>query len=64
MIEDGARGLLVWHVTETAGFESAWVELDGLQLTARGAAAGQLPEPYSVSYVLDELLGADPVSVS
>lgn len=53
MIDDGARRLLVWHVTETAGFESAWVELDGLQLTARGAAAGQLPEPYSVSYVLE-----------
>jgi hypothetical protein len=51
--ESSARRLLVWHVTETAGFESAWVELTGLQLTARGAATGQRPEPYSLSYVLE-----------
>jgi hypothetical protein len=45
--------LLAWHVTETAGFESAWVERTGLALRADGASVGQLPEPYSLSYVLE-----------
>src|SRR5262249_51220848 len=45
--------LLAWHVTETAGFESAWVERDGLVLRAEGVSVGQLPGPCSLSYVLE-----------
>jgi hypothetical protein len=43
----------VWQVIETAGFESAWVQLDELRLRAVGRVAGQLPEPYWLSYVLE-----------
>jgi hypothetical protein len=50
--EQGGARLLVWHVTETAGFEAAWVALDGLTLRASGQAAGQLPEAYWLSYRL------------
>jgi hypothetical protein len=39
-------------VDETAGYESAWLELDGLALRATGQAAGQLPRPYWLSYTL------------
>ncbi len=53
--EDGGRGgrrLLVWQVVETAGFEAAWLRLDGLALRASGQAAGQVPEPYWLTYEL------------
>jgi len=52
--EDGGGGwrLLVWQVVETAGFEAAWLRLDGLALRASGQAAGQLPEPYLLTYEL------------
>jgi uncharacterized protein len=42
----------VWQVAETAGFEAAWLRLDGLALRASGQAAGQLPEPYLLAYEL------------
>jgi hypothetical protein len=42
----------IWRVEETAGYESAWLELDGLGLHATGQAAGQLPGPYWLSYTL------------
>jgi hypothetical protein len=42
----------VWCVEETAGYESAWLELDGLALRATGQAVGQLPRPYWLSYTL------------
>jgi hypothetical protein len=45
--------LFVWLVTETAGFEAAWIELDGLALRVEGRAVGQLPEPYWLSYALE-----------
>ena len=45
--------LFVWLVTETAGFESGWIELDGLELHVEGRAVGQRPEPYWLSYVLE-----------
>jgi len=48
-----APRFFVWRVTETAGYESAWVELDRLTLRASGRVAGQLPEPYWLSYTLD-----------
>jgi len=43
---------LVWQVVETAGFEAAWLSLDGLALHATGRAVGQLPEPYWLTYTL------------
>lgn len=49
--------LHVWAVTDTAGFEAAWVDLDGMQLRAKGRTAGQLPVPYWLSYEL--LTGPD-----
>jgi uncharacterized protein len=48
----GGFRLLVWQVAETAGFEAAWLRLDGLALCASGQAAGQLPEPYLLTYEL------------
>jgi|HubBroStandDraft_6_1064221.scaffolds.fasta_scaffold12719_2 hypothetical protein len=45
--------LFVWLVTETAGFESGWVELDGLELHVQGRAVGQRPESYWLSYALE-----------
>ena len=42
----------VWAVTETAGFESAWVDRHGLRLHAQGRSVGQLPEPFWLSYEL------------
>ncbi|HZU54846.1 MAG TPA: putative glycolipid-binding domain-containing protein [Actinocrinis sp.] len=43
---------LVWQVTETAGFEAAWLNLDGMILSATGRTVGQLPEPYWLTYTL------------
>lgn len=48
----GAARLYVWGVTETVGFESAWVNLEGLRLQAEGQAVGQLAVPYWLSYEL------------
>lgn len=50
-LSDTAR-CFVWAVTATGGFESAWVDLHGLRLHARGRVAGQLPEPFWLSYEL------------
>ncbi|MFI6998431.1 putative glycolipid-binding domain-containing protein [Nocardia sp. NPDC050175] len=44
---------ILWQVDETAGFESSWIDLDGLRLHAEGRSVGQLPEPYWVTYTLD-----------
>jgi hypothetical protein len=44
--------MLVWQVVETAGFETAWIALDGLAVSATGRAAGQRPEPYWLTYSL------------
>jgi hypothetical protein len=45
--------MLVWQVVETAGFETAWVGLDGLAVRATGRAAGQRPLPYWLTYTLE-----------
>jgi uncharacterized protein len=52
---DGVPGtrFLVWQVVENAGYEAAWLSVDGLAIRARGQAAGQLPEPYWLGYELD-----------
>jgi uncharacterized protein len=47
------RRLLVWSVTETAGFDAAWASLDGDRLVAEGEAVGQEPEAYSLRYRLE-----------
>ena len=47
------RRHLVWQVVETAGFEAAWLSLDGMALRATGRAVGQLPEPYWLEYTLE-----------
>lgn len=46
------RRHMVWQVTETAGFEAAWLSLDGMKIRATGRAVGQLPEPYWLMYAL------------
>lgn len=46
------RRHLLWQVVETAGFEAAWLTLDGMSLHATGRAVGQLPEPYWLTYTL------------
>lgn len=50
---DQERRQLVWQVVETAGFEAAWLSLDGMALQATGRAVGQLPEPYWLTYTLE-----------
>ncbi len=50
---DERRRHLVWQVVETAGFEAAWVSLNGMMLRATGRAVGQLPEPYWLTYTLE-----------
>jgi hypothetical protein len=50
---DERRRHLVWQVVETAGFEAAWLSLDGMLLRATGRAVGQLPEPYWLAYTLE-----------
>ncbi|MBO0840865.1 MAG: putative glycolipid-binding domain-containing protein, partial [Sciscionella sp.] len=47
-----SRRHLLWQVVETAGFEAAWLSLDGLRLHAMGTAVGQLPRPYWLRYEL------------
>lgn len=49
---DSERRHLVWQIAETAGYEAAWLSLDGLTLTTTGRAVGQLPEPYWLAYSL------------
>src|SRR4051794_24798384 len=44
--------MLVWHVVETGGFDTAWTRVTAAGLTARGRAAAQLPEPYWLDYVV------------
>lgn len=42
-----------WEVTDSKGFESAWVEMTGDALRAHGRAVGIAPEPYWLSYELE-----------
>jgi uncharacterized protein len=44
--------LLAWRVTETAGFESAWLQLRDGSLLADVRVVGQRPEPYWLDYNL------------
>ncbi|MFE9025428.1 putative glycolipid-binding domain-containing protein [Streptomyces iakyrus] len=44
---------ITWDVFASRGFETAWPELAGGVLRARGRAVGFVPEPYWVRYELD-----------
>ncbi|MGX1273534.1 putative glycolipid-binding domain-containing protein [Streptomyces phaeoluteigriseus] len=44
--------VLTWDVPASRGCESAWAELDGDVLRARGRAVGTVPEPYWITYEL------------
>jgi hypothetical protein len=44
---------LAWQVDETAGFDTAWAQIDGLRLIAEGRSAGQLPVPFWMTYDLE-----------
>jgi len=45
--------MLIWSIDETAGFDTAWVSINGDRLAAEGWACGLLPVPYRVSYSLE-----------
>ena len=44
---------LAWQVDETAGFDTAWAQIDGHRLLAEGRSAGQLPAPFWMTYRLE-----------
>ncbi|GGW95934.1 putative glycolipid-binding domain-containing protein [Streptomyces lomondensis] len=45
--------VLTWEVSASRGFETAWAQVGGGVLRARGRAVGTYPEPYWVTYDLD-----------
>ncbi|MFE9444165.1 putative glycolipid-binding domain-containing protein [Streptomyces sp. NPDC006602] len=45
--------VITWDVSESGGYETAWVDLDEKVLRARGRAVGTVPETYWISYALD-----------
>ena len=44
---------VTWEVSESRGFETAWVQLGEGMLRAHGRAVGTVPEPYWISYELE-----------
>ncbi|MGW6573852.1 putative glycolipid-binding domain-containing protein [Streptomyces sp. NPDC054945] len=42
-----------WEVLPHDGYSTAWAELTGRRLGARGRAVGLVPEPYWVTYTLE-----------
>jgi uncharacterized protein len=45
--------MLIWSIDETAGFDTAWVSVQGDRLTAEGRSVGQRPMPYWVDYRIE-----------
>ncbi|MCZ4097945.1 putative glycolipid-binding domain-containing protein [Streptomyces sp. So13.3] len=45
--------VLTWAVSESDGYETAWIEVDDTSLRARGRVVGTVPEPYWITYELD-----------
>ncbi|WFB11034.1 putative glycolipid-binding domain-containing protein [Streptomyces sp. LX-29] len=45
--------VLTWAVTESGGYETAWVTLSGTGLRARGRVLGLRPRPYWMTYELE-----------
>ncbi|MFF7790522.1 putative glycolipid-binding domain-containing protein [Streptomyces sp. NPDC007991] len=52
-----ASRVITWDVSASRGVETAWVELGGGVMRARGRAVGTVPEPYWVSYELETAEG-------
>jgi hypothetical protein len=46
-----------WQVSESQGYETAWIELGRDSLRARGRVVGTDPEPYWITYALDTAAG-------
>ncbi|MFG2192907.1 putative glycolipid-binding domain-containing protein [Streptomyces sp. NPDC048639] len=44
---------VTWRVTGSGGFETAWTEVSGTVLRARGRVVGTVPEPYWMTYELE-----------
>ncbi|MDF9810863.1 putative glycolipid-binding domain-containing protein [Streptomyces sp. SPB162] len=44
---------VTWAVEESGGYETAWIDIDGSTLRARGRVVGTVPEPYWITYELD-----------
>jgi hypothetical protein len=44
---------MTWDVTESSGYETAWIELGGGHLRARGRTVGTVPQPYWIDYQLE-----------
>ncbi|MFN2462724.1 MAG: putative glycolipid-binding domain-containing protein [Candidatus Dormibacteria bacterium] len=47
------RELLIWSIEETAGFDSAWVWVDGAYMGAEGRSCGLAPVRYWLSYTFE-----------
>ncbi|WP_030758865.1 MULTISPECIES: putative glycolipid-binding domain-containing protein [unclassified Streptomyces] len=47
------RLVRTWEVLPHDGYSTAWAELTGRRLSARGRAVGLVPEPYWVTYTLE-----------
>ncbi|MEV7559843.1 putative glycolipid-binding domain-containing protein [Streptomyces sp. NPDC089795] len=47
------RLVRTWEIMPHAGYSTAWAELTGRRLGARGRAVGLVPEPYWVTYTLE-----------
>lgn len=45
--------VITWEVSQSRGIETAWIQLGGVALRARGRAVGTVPQPYWISYDLD-----------
>ncbi|MGW0391245.1 putative glycolipid-binding domain-containing protein [Streptomyces sp. NPDC003042] len=50
----GTRHLVrTWEILPGRGYSTAWADLSGRALTARGRAVGLVPEPYWLTYTLE-----------
>ena len=45
--------MVLWSIDEIAGFDVAWVTIDGERLTAEGQQSGLMPMPYWVRHRLE-----------
>ncbi|MCX4529582.1 MULTISPECIES: putative glycolipid-binding domain-containing protein [unclassified Streptomyces] len=47
------RLVRTWDVHPSEGYSTAWAEVTGRRLAARGRAVGVVPEPYWLAYTLE-----------
>jgi hypothetical protein len=45
--------MLIWSITETSGFDTAWAAVEDGRLWAEGRSCGLLPTPYWLTYTLE-----------